>query len=326
MSEFKELYAEECAERLLGINDPLILVHIRPDGDCIGTAAALSEVFRQLGRDAYIASHDPIPERLGFILEHTGARLADKYSGRTPVSVDVASRRQLGSLGELSPVLMIDHHAVGERYADRYLVSDISSAAEALMDITDVLIRTGKIKMTEALAYSLFCAISSDTGCFCFSNTSKSTYLRAAELSEAGIDTADINHRLFHSKSKEQIKAEGMIGSSLKTALGGRVAYTELRMSDITEAGLREEHFETAIDIVRALRGAEVAFFVRETANGSFKVSLRSTGIDVASIAERHNGGGHIRAAGCTPNVRSAEEASKILIAELDAALSSQNN
>ncbi len=320
MSNYKDLSAEECASRIENITSPLILIHVRPDGDCIGSACALAEIFRQLGEDARIACADKIPERLEFILEKTGFKLTDDYSNRASVSIDVASENQLGALLETAPkpVLMIDHHMRGSLFADRYIIPDMSSAAEVLYQVFCVLEKMGKVKMTEALAYALYTAISSDTGCFCYSNAAPNTYRLAAELIEFGIDAADINHRLFNSKSREQIRAEGIVASGIRTAFDGHVAYSLIALSDMKEAGLTQEHFETAIDIVRAVRGALVAFIVRELPDGKFKVSLRSVGADVASIAARHNGGGHIRAAGCTPDAASAEETAGIILHELE--------
>jgi phosphoesterase RecJ-like protein len=87
---------------------------------------------------------------------------------------------------------MIDHHAVGEPFADGYIIPEASSAAEALYDVALVLESMGKIKINEALAYALYTAISSDTGCFAYSNAKPKTHRVAARLMELNIDTADI--------------------------------------------------------------------------------------------------------------------------------------
>lgn len=320
MNEYKRLTAEECAEKLLEIKKPLIAIHIRPDGDCVGTAAALSEIFRQLGEEAKIYSQDKIPERLRFITEHTGAELWEGDEGRTTVSVDVATPSQFGSALEVipHPVLMIDHHAVGKPYADNFILSEASSSAEVLYDVALLLIKRGLVKMTEELAFSLYTGISSDTGCFCYSNASAATYRKAADIMDTGIDFADINHRLFNSKSKEQIKAEGFVASKIALAFDGKVAYTSVSLREREGLGLASEHFETAIDVVRALLGVEIAMFIRETEPGLFKASLRSTGKDVAAIAAEFGGGGHIRAAGCSPKCESIDEAIDALLTAIE--------
>ena len=139
MSSYKKLTARECAERLIAIENPIVFIHVRPDGDAVGSGTALAEVFRQLGHPTRILCADKIPARLEFILEKTGAEMADSADGLTPVSIDVASSAQLGALSEcgVSPALMIDHHAVGEAFADFYKVPEASSAAETLIDVID---------------------------------------------------------------------------------------------------------------------------------------------------------------------------------------------
>ena len=319
-SNYARLDAAECAARLLGIRKPLVLIHVKPDGDAVGSAAALCEIFRQLGEDAPILSQDKIPARLDFILETTNTKVAESTDGYTAVSIDTASPSQLGSLFDTAPklALMIDHHAVGEQFADGYISPDASSAAEALYDIALVLEKMGKIKFNKTLAFALYTAISSDTGCFAFSNASAKTHICAARLIELGVDTADINQRLFYSKSKEQITAEGLVASKIKTAFGGAVAYATLSQKERDLPGVSQEHFETAIDVVRSLGGTKIAFVAKEEKEGKIKISLRSTGADVAAIAKIFGGGGHTRAAGCSVNAESAEEAAEQILKQID--------
>ena len=319
-SNFKALCAEECAKRLLMIEKPVCFIHTHPDGDAVGSAAALAEIYRQLGISCPIASPDKIPERLAFILDKTGASVADDFSDRTPIAIDSASPSQLGSLYDEDrlPVLMIDHHKIGIPYADNFIIAEASSSAEVLMAVADELVSLGKIKYTQALAYALYTAISSDTGCFKYSNATESTHRAAARLISLGIDSADINHRLFVSKTLSEIKAEGIVAKKIKTALGGKVAYAAISASELIENSLELWHFETAIDVVRSLKDVEIAFFVKETAPGKYKASLRSTGIDVAKTAADFGGGGHTRAAGCSPEADSIDGAVKMLLEKLE--------
>lgn len=319
MPDYKRLSSKECAELLMEIEKPLVLIHVKPDGDAVGSACALCEIFSQLGRECFFLSADKIPSRLSFIQEYVGAKLAADTEGLTAIAIDVASPTQLGALYESfpAPALMIDHHAVGERFADSYVVPEASSAAEALLDVAYELIDGGHIKMTEKLAYALYSAISSDTGSFAYSNTSPKTHRYAAALIECGIDSADINHRLFHSKSASQIKAEGLVAKKLKTDISGKVSYATITLSDIENTELTYEDFETAIDVARSLIGAEISFVAKETEIGKYKISLRSTGKNVASVARELGGGGHIRAAGCSVNAKSSDEAESLILSKL---------
>lgn len=320
MCNYKKISARECATRLTEIENPIVLIHVRPDGDAVGSASALCEIFRQLEKKAAILSADKIPERLKFILEHTKTELADTAEGKTAVSIDVASPAQLGNLTEKAtkPSLMIDHHKVGEQFADGYIIPEASSAAEALLDVAIELERMEKIKINEPLAYALYAAISSDTGCFAYSNATPKTHRYAAMLMEFGIDSADINHRLFNSKSKEQIRAEGFISSRIETDRCGKIAYATLTIEDMSRLSLNAEHFDTAIDVVRALLGCEIAFIVKETEPKKYKVSLRSTGANVAEIAAKFGGGGHIRAAGCSITSDNIEQAKNIILKTIE--------
>ena len=317
-TNFEKLSARTCAERLLEIENPIIFIHVRPDGDSVGSAAALSLIFRQLGYSAPIKSADKIPARLSFILEKTNTEVSDAIEGYTPVSIDTASISQLGALYDEKnpPILMIDHHAVGEQYADGYIAPDASSAAEALFDIAHELESMGKLKISNDMAYAIYTAMSSDTGCFAYSNATPKTHRYAAMLIERGIDAADINQKLFHSKTKEQIKAEGYISTKLRLALDGRISYATLSYKELKSLALDAEHFDTAIDVARSVFGAEIAFVIKETEPRKYKASLRSTGADVSKIAAKFGGGGHVRAAGCSPEANSIKEACEIILAE----------
>lgn len=319
MSSFKKLDAAECARRLIEIERPLVVMHVRPDGDTVGSGIALVRILKALGKDARFISSDPIPERLKFIIdgEKEAPRGEDLFEYNA-IAIDVASPAQLGELnGKITPCLMIDHHEVGTPFADNYTLPGKSSAGEVLAAVLDELVSAGAITVSESIARALYTAISSDTGGFVFSNTSPETLRRAADLLEAGVDHAAINHALFHSKSKEQLSAEGFTAANMKTARDGRVAYALVSREDKTSLGVSWEHFDTAIDVVRSLLGVKVAFIIKELDKGVYKASLRSTGRDVASVAAHFGGGGHIRAAGCTVKAESLTEAEELVLEKI---------
>lgn len=316
MADFPALTLAECADRIVGTEKPLVIMHIRPDGDTVGSCAALCEIFRTLGREVRYTCDDEIPERLKFLLADFVR--CDDIEGYDAVTIDVASPSQMGALAEkVTPLFMIDHHAVSTPFAPHYTVPSASSAGEVLYGLTKELESRTLIKISQNVAYYLYAAISSDTGGFVFSNATENTYRIAAELISHGIDHADINHRLFMSKSKEQILAEGFVASKIETSANGKISYATISLSEVESLGVPMVHFDCAIDVVRSLLGAEIAFIVKETDRG-FKASMRSTGANVAEIAARHGGGGHVRAAGCTVAAESVEEAARILLGELE--------
>ncbi len=317
MSAFKTLTAKDAADILLGVRDPVILIHVHPDADCVGTCRALAELFFALGKKPSYISEDDIPKRLEFLIEDLPR--VENSKGRDLISVDVASPKQGGAplLCADTPVLMIDHHSVGEPFADGYIVPDASSAAEVLLDIIDELISMGKITLSAKIAAPLFAAMSSDTGGFRFSSATPKTFRAAARLIETGIDHADISHRLFFSKSIGEIRAEGFISGKVTLLADGRCAIATLSKSERNALGLSDEDFACAIDVIRSIAGVEVAVFLRELGGGCFKASLRSVGKNVAAVAQTFGGGGHIRAAGCTINADSIESARELLVSRL---------
>lgn len=316
MSAVRKLDAAEAANIILGLDSFAVVMHQRPDGDTVGTATALVKALHQMGKKAALVCADNIPKRLEFITD--GLTRVENFKGMTPITVDIASPAQAGdifpSLGEVA--LMIDHHEVGEPFAPNYIVKGASSAAEVLFDVLDELIKAGKLTLTKEIAAPLYAALSSDTGSFKYSLTTPSTLRLAARLLECGIDHSRIAHLLYSQKSREQIRAEGFIAGRIKTESDGRIAYATHTRRDREELCCPEESFETAIDIVRELSGVEIAIVVRETDKGTLKASIRSIGADVASIAAKFGGGGHIRAAGCSPEADSPEDAAIMLIEE----------
>ena len=321
MSDYKSLSLSEAIARLVAASNPLILIHTKPDGDCYGSAAALSQIFSLLGKDSAIFSPEPIPERLGFIAALSDAKPYEKEKIYTPIAIDVASPSQLGEAeGRFPPVLQIDHHARGIRFADFYLDADAAAAGEIVYEIANMLLAEGKIsEIPPRLASAIYTAIASDTGCFRQANTTAKTHTVAAHLISLGADFAAINHALFEAKSPRQMRAEASVMANIRLHKDGKVAsFTSLK-KDREREGLLTEDFETSIDIVRAVKGVEVAVVVKEadTKENLYKISFRSTGADVSRVAALFGGGGHIRAAGCTVEAENAEKALAMVLERL---------
>ena len=301
------LSLSECADRILAVDSATVVTHIRPDGDTVGTSVALCMLLSALGKEAELLPADPIPKRLEFLT--SGVKLAESVNNETVITCDVASPAQLGGLFDALPKIdfSIDHHKVSTPFAPHYTIGDMSSAGEVLFKIIEELVSRGAVALTPEIAYPLYAAMSSDTGGFMFSSANADTYRAAAALMETGIDYADINHKLFYSKSADQVKAEGFVAEGLVSV--GNIAYAVITLSDRERLGLGSDAFETAIDVVRSLIGVEIAFTLKELEPGKYRVSLRSTGADVAAVAAEFSGGGHIRAAGCTVTADSPGEA-----------------
>ena len=146
MPDYKALTLSECVDALIKADDPLVLMHVRPDGDTVGSAMALCEILRAMGKETQYACADKIPDRLLFLTE--GMCEAEALDGRTAIAIDVASPAQLGELYDKADVaLTIDHHAVNTPFSPHYTLPGASSAGEVLYGIAKELEARGLIKI-----------------------------------------------------------------------------------------------------------------------------------------------------------------------------------
>ena len=324
MTDFNRLSFDELCDRLCENKRTLIVYHVRSDADAVGSAFALRELLVLMGIPALCACADEVPERLRFISDDAqGSVLLDPdidINHERVISVDSASPTQLGAMFDMlnkNIDIMIDHHAQGTVYADCYIDAAASATAEIIYEIAKELVRRCEIQALPIKVYNfMYAGISSDTGGFRFSNVTPKTLRIAAELLEAGVDGAEINHLLFSSKSLKQIKAEGEAARRLNLYSSKTIAVTAIPYSSIYSLGLDEGCMETVIDIPRSVAGVKVAAAIRQpSAENVFRVSMRSVGnIDVAEICASFGGGGHKRAAGCTIKAQGIDEAEHIIV------------
>ncbi|MBR2388679.1 MAG: bifunctional oligoribonuclease/PAP phosphatase NrnA [Clostridia bacterium] len=327
MTEFKHLTFDELCDKLCENKRTLIIYHVRSDADAVGSAFSLRKLLTLMGIPALCACADEVPERLRFISDDAqGSVLLDEdidIDHERVISVDSASPAQLGKLFDTLKKdvdIMIDHHAMGTVYADCYIESDSSATAEIIYAIAKELVKRGKIEYipVNVLGY-IYAGISSDTGGFRFSNTTPRTHRIAAELLEAGVDGAAINHLLFSSKSAKQIKAEGEASRRINYYCQKTVAIASVPYSAIYSLGLDEESMETVIEVPRSINGVKIAVAIRQpTSENKFRVSMRSVGeIDVSLICAVFGGGGHKRAAGCTVEANGIDDAEHLIVREI---------
>lgn len=323
---YPPILPNEVANRLFTGDRFLFIMHRRPDGDTVGSTAALMHTLRAMGKTVFGICEDKIPTRLAFLADGLDIRTTLPDPPFLPVAVDVASVEQMGTVSEALkaagvPVfMMIDHHAVGGAFAPYLTVPTAAAAGEVVFSVAEVLLKKKRLPdLPKEAKVALYAALSSDTGCFRYSNVTPNTLRTAASLLEdETVDAADINHRLFETKSPEQLRAEAFAIEHTGATADGKVAFVAITMADKRALGVEEEHLETVIDIVRSRAGVEIAVAVRELPDGSYKASFRSSGFNVAAVAAAFGGGGHLRAAGCGLRAPSAEDAVRAVLAEIE--------
>lgn len=329
MSEqFRALSWKELREELEVRANTLVLFHRAPDGDAVGSAFALRHLLTGLGSRAHCVCCEEVPERLRFLSDGVQesvlpASIPEDFEVQRIISVDVASPAQLGELWELYGErvdLMLDHHGMGEVYADNYIRPDCAATGEIIFDLVKEAANEGKYTITDEVCVDLYAAISSDTGCFRYSNVTSETHLRASELVASGIDCARVNQMMFEQKSLEQLRAQAAGISNLHLFADGKIAVVLFPYALKAALGLEEEHLGTLVDVARSLRGVEVAVSIRQpSTEGRFRVSLRCTGdFDAAELCAQFGGGGHKKAAGCTVTAENADEAMNKIISAMN--------
>lgn len=321
MTEYKKLTEKEIYEKLKRLaaekRKLQIICHVSPDGDCIGSSFALKTTYERMGGEADVLCSDPAPAYLGFIMTDEMKTEADENA--VLCSLDVSNRERLGSFAPLADKIdfMIDHHGVGEPFADGIVKPEASATGEMLVPLYKM--QREELGASHRVAMQLYAAISSDTGSFKYSNTTKETFSALADvIDDVNLDpelnAAEIARRLHDCKTKEAIRAEALAYANLKFAFGGKLAYTTVSAAEMKELGISEGDTGAVVDIPRSVEGVVVGFTVKEK-GGAYKLSVRSNdNTDVAAVCAKFGGGGHRRAAGATIGAKTMEEAVNIAL------------
>lgn len=286
----------ECA-RFLALHDRyLIISHQRPDGDTLGSGAALCSALRRAGKTACcLPNAETITTYAAFVAPYDAP---EGYVPSVTVAVDVADAQLLPAGAPLSPALCIDHHPSNTGYAaELCLDAQRAACGEIVLDIIKEL--TGSVTKDEADL--LYIAVSTDTGCFQYSNTDAAALRAAAELLELGADNRTLNVTLFRTMSPARMKLEGMILSSLRFFRDKQIVVACVTDAMMAESGATEDDCEDLAGIAGKAKGNRVSVTIRQLGPEKCKVSMRSKPeIDSSAICAVFGGGGHHMASGCT--------------------------
>ncbi len=274
-----------------------ILTHAYPDGDTLGSGFALCLALRQLGKKARVITTN-IPSKFVYLANTVEEQ---EFEAETIVSTDVAADSLLGAnmseyLGKVD--LCIDHHGSNtfnakEKYVDK-------NAAANCEIIYKLLVEMG-VEITKPIADCLYTGISTDTGCFRYTNTTAETMRVAANLMDCGCDTAYINKAMFETKSKEKIQLEHAVYDTIKYCANGKCAIICTTLDMLKKLDVGDDEMEGLASIPRQIEGVLIGITMREKEGGFFKISVRTNeNINASDFCAQFGGGGHPAAAGCS--------------------------
>ncbi|MCQ2472128.1 MAG: bifunctional oligoribonuclease/PAP phosphatase NrnA [Clostridia bacterium] len=300
------------AEILRAQDNILILVHGHPDGDTLGCGYSLCRALISMGKKAAVRCSDEIPKKFDYLSNG----IEDlSFDPEFIVSVDVADAALLGKKNkELygdKVDLSIDHHGSNRIFAKKTLLDDKAAAAcEIMLDVIKAL----GVEITKDIANCIYTGLSTDTGCFRYSNVTPRTMRMGAEMIEAGADNAAINTVMFETKTKTYVALEKLCLAGMETYFDERFALITVTQEMFRLSGSDESECDAIASLPRQIEGVVIGATLREKADGTFKVSMRTHApADAAAICAEMGGGGHMRAAGCQLD-GPLENAKKILI------------
>lgn len=288
---------ESAAKTLLSKDKILILTHRSPDGDTIGSGYALAMALRKLGKSVKVDCTDPFPEKYSYFTDKLEKL---EFDEEFVVSVDIADTKLLGEkLSDYADKidLCIDHHGSNTKYAKEYYV-EVSAAAAA--QVIAKLIRLMNVEFDKDIANAIYTGITTDTGCFRYTNVTAETHRIAADMIDCGAESGMINRLMFETKSRSRLEIERRVMDSIQFYLDGRCAIAYATIDMMKESGAVDNDMEGVSSLPRQIEGVMAGITLREKNNGKFKVSVRTTDeLDASAICANFGGGGHKAAAGC---------------------------
>jgi phosphoesterase RecJ-like protein len=290
---------------ILRIHQSFVLIsHVRPDGDAIGSQIALGFALKALGKSVRLINEDGLPDNLAFLAgaDHIERPPSTPLDVEVAIALDTATKPRLGdaalhAASKAKLWLNIDHHKSNPAYGDLNL---IDSSSPATGQILYQLITALGLPLPAESRDAIYVAVSTDTGSFQYPATTAKTYEMAADLIHRGLNVGQLNSDTYDNHPYRRVELMRALLNTLELSGDGAVASWELRDQTRRQLELQPEDSEGLIDIIRAIRGVQVAVFFEELIDGKIRVSMRSKDkqVDVCQIAMEFGGGGHSLAAG----------------------------
>lgn len=294
-----EMTFSDCAQWLTERDRFVILTHRKPDGDTIGSSAALCLALRAMGKTAHLLENPELTPLFAPLTE--GLTKTAPEMGDILIAVDVAADNMLPKAFDPyrnSIDLRIDHHGSGREYTPAELVdSSYAACAEIIWELLADL----DVEMDKAIAEAVYVGTATDTGCFRFANTTAHTFDVAADCAAAGADIFNWNRRLFETNSLAKLRLQGWVAEHTKLFCDGKLAICVLPRSVEEELGVDEDDLGNLCSFIRTIEGVCMAALLRQSDENNTKVSMRAIpGYDAAAVCAVFEGGGHAGAAGCS--------------------------
>lgn len=275
----------------------LVLTHRNPDGDAVGSAFALCNILKEMGKNVRVEI-DTVSASLSMPVTK------EAFGDFTPdfvVTVDVADNKLLTNdhFEKYADKvhLAIDHHEMNKPFSGQLLLDCKASAAcEVIFDMLEAV----NFPVSAATATALYLGISTDTGCFRYPNCTAHTLYAASRLVECGAPNGEINRIVFETKTRQYVQLESLAMNSMKTYFDGKCAVIVITQDMFKRTGTSEADVHGIAALPRQIEGVLAGVVIREKTDGTYKVSVRSNEpVSAAEICGRLGGGGHRLAAGC---------------------------
>jgi len=299
-------------------NKFLITSHINPEGDAIGSQAAMACLLRKLGKKFVMLDDSPVPKLLRFMrgTEGISKEMPHNFNYQAVIIMDSPDLARIGRVNDYikkdSVIINIDHHISNVNFGKyNWVEPDYSSTGEMVYD----LFKAFKVKIGMDEAVALYAAIMTDTGSFRYSNTSSKTHRVTAELIDIGVKPYEMHSRIYETSSIQDTNLLGEALQTMKITDDGKIAWLWVTKEMLKKTNASLEGTEGIINFGRSIGGVEIAVLFRETGTKDrVKVSFRSKGaVDVNKLAGYFGGGGHPTASGCSVLGKIEEVEKKVL-------------
>lgn len=306
----------EIKDKIFSEDNIVVISHVNPDGDAIGSGLALTLGLKKMGKNVRFILQDKYPDSVKFLNEINIVEQYDEnneYKFDLSICVDGATDDRLGKAKELLKdrfVINIDHHISNTLYGKLNYVEEISSTSELIYKF----LKFCEIDIDINMAEALYTGLVNDTGNFSHDNVTEKTFEMAAELKRIGASNSKVVREFFNTKSLPAIKLLGIAMYEMEYNENKKLAYYFMSKETLDKYNGRKEDTEGIVEKLIPFKEAEVSLFLREDKIGVIKGSMRSKhDIDVNEIASIFGGGGHRKAAGFTSELPAEEIIKKVL-------------